>query len=149
MAMIPIGGEIFRMYSIFRADPQISLEGVGGKEGSGGQEGGEVHQCYINIWPSDLRNLPGDDLSRAVHMHSTTNFTGPNDAAQSSQDTTDKPTGDFLELEDYEITIVLRPVGLALQTETSNVNSFPNEPTAHELVAWKVIRLCEGIDIAE
>jgi hypothetical protein len=76
------------------------------------------------------------------------------DAAQSSQDTTNEPTGAFLELKDYEvsaprdvhyyieqsmqITIVLRPVGLALQTETPNPNSFSNEPAAHELVAWKV-----------
>jgi hypothetical protein len=41
MAIISIGGEIFTMYSIFRAGPQISLGGVGGNGGSGGQEGGE------------------------------------------------------------------------------------------------------------
>jgi hypothetical protein len=76
------------------------------------------------------------------------------DAAQSFQDTTDELTGAFLELKDYEvsaardvyyyieqsmqITVVLRPVGLALQTDASNPTAFPNEPTAHELVAWKV-----------
>ncbi|KAJ7240929.1 hypothetical protein C8J57DRAFT_1370365 [Mycena rebaudengoi] len=126
--------------------------GVGGNGGSGGQEGGEggraegphfdikmdIQQCYFNTGPSDLMNLPGRDLARAVHMQSTTNFTAPNDAAQSSQDTTNEPTGAFLELKDYEITIVLWPVGLTLQTETPNPNSFPNEPAAHELVAWKV-----------
>ncbi|KAJ7817880.1 hypothetical protein B0H13DRAFT_2134267 [Mycena leptocephala] len=127
--------------------------GVGGSGGSGGQEGGEggraegprfeyikmdIQQCYINT--SDL------DLSRAVCMHSTTNFTAPNDAAQSSQDKMDEPTGAVLALKDYEITIVLRPVGLTLQAETHNPNSFPKEPPAHELVAWKVIRLSTGKD---
>ncbi|KAJ7235222.1 hypothetical protein C8J57DRAFT_1378573 [Mycena rebaudengoi] len=151
--MIYIGGEIFTMYSIFRAGPQISLGGVGGDGGSGGQEGGgggrgegarfehiemNIQQCYINTGLSDLMNLPGRDLSRAVCMHGTTNFTAPNDAAQSFQDTTDELTGAFLELKDYEITVVLRPVGLALQTDASNPTAFPNEPTAHELVAWKV-----------
>ncbi|KAJ7242449.1 hypothetical protein C8J57DRAFT_1367531 [Mycena rebaudengoi] len=140
--MISIGGEIFTMYSIFCASPQIALGGVGGKGGSGGQEGGDggraegprfecikmnIQQCYFNTGPSDLMNLPSRDPLRAVRMHSTT----PND-------TTDGPADAFLELKDYEITIVLRPVSLALQTEIPNPKSFPKEPTAHELVAWKV-----------
>ncbi|KAJ6527396.1 hypothetical protein B0H19DRAFT_1195934 [Mycena capillaripes] len=103
----------------------------------------DIQQLYLNIGPSDQMNLPARDLSRATGVISMIA-----DTAQSSQDTTNQPTGGFLELKDYEITIVMRPVGLALQTETPNPNSFPNESTAHELVAWKVqvIKLSTGKD---
>ncbi|KAF8135269.1 hypothetical protein K438DRAFT_1786983 [Mycena galopus ATCC 62051] len=165
------------MCSIFRAGLQIFLGGVGGNGASGGQEGGgggsgegarfdhiemNIQQCYINMGLSDPMNLSGRELSQAVRMHSTTNFTVPNDTAQSFQDTTDELTGAFLELKYYEmsadrdvyyyieqstqITIVLRPVGLALQTDTPDPNAFPNVPTAHELVAWKLV---DGLDGTE
>ncbi|KAJ6506813.1 hypothetical protein C8R45DRAFT_970626, partial [Mycena sanguinolenta] len=143
MAMIYIGG------------------GMGGNGGSGGQEGGEggkgegprfehitinIQQCYVNSDQSGLINLPAPDLPQAVPVrkYSTANLTVPNvvaDAAQSTQDATDETAGTFRESKEYDITIVLRPIGLALQAENPMPYFPPNELTAHELVAWKVIRL--------
>jgi hypothetical protein len=54
MAMISISGEIFTMYSIFRAGPQISLGGVGAaaaKKAVRG-EGRKDHVSNISKWIS-------------------------------------------------------------------------------------------------
>ncbi|KAF7357180.1 hypothetical protein MSAN_01312700 [Mycena sanguinolenta] len=133
--------------------------GTGGHGGSGGQEGGgggkgegprviiNIQRCYVNSGDlSGLITLPAPEFSQAVREHGNTNLPTANDTAQSTHDTTDETTATFRESKEYDITIVLRPNGLALQTEKPTPNFSSNKLAAHELVAWKVIKLSTGKD---